>query len=122
MIWRLMLLGLVAAGAWGGWWALTETHRRRLRTRVSSEPHTAVVFTSPGCPGCRTQERIIESLPREVARRIRSVDVTIHREEAARFGVMTVPTTVFFGPDGDVSGTAYGVTGAEDFRRSLIGK
>lgn len=119
MIWRLAILVLLATAVAGGWWGATTGHRYRLRRRISAEPRTAIVFKSPHCAACRTQERILESLGSETAQRVRSVDVALDPEEAERFGVLTVPATVFFGRDGTVARIRYGVVEAADLERVL---
>lgn len=84
MIGRFLILVLVSVTASGLWWALWAGHRSRLRDTVRAEPTRALVFTSPECAGCRTQEAILESLDPELRNRIRRVAVTSNPEEAGR--------------------------------------
>ncbi|HEX7100181.1 MAG TPA: thioredoxin family protein [Acidimicrobiia bacterium] len=116
---RLVLLAFLTAGIATAWWALTAGHRRLLRRRISGEPRTAILFTASDCAACRAQERIVASLEPTVGQRIRSVDVGRHPDVSARYGVFTVPTTVFFDGDGAVAGIQFGVTDAAVLKRAL---
>ncbi len=119
MIGRFLILVLVSVTASGLWWALWAGHRSRLRDTVRAEPNRALVFTSPDCAGCRTQEAILKSLDPELRNRIRRVDVTSNPEEATRFGIRTLPTIVFTDSKGEVAAISYGITESSTFQRRM---
>ena len=61
-----------------------------------------VVLGTPTCPPCIRMKPILEKIGRQYAEKVAviPVDVSIHTEQAARFGVKAIPVEVFFDADG----------------------
>ncbi|MGE5258916.1 MAG: thioredoxin family protein [Hyphomicrobiales bacterium] len=61
-----------------------------------------VVLGTPTCPPCIRMKPILEKIGRQYAEKatVIPVDISIHPEQAARFGVKAIPVEVFFDADG----------------------
>jgi thioredoxin 1 len=65
---------------------------------LDSEIPAVVDFGAVWCPPCRALEPIIKDLAGEYEGRVKigKVNVDISRETAGQFGIMSVPTLIFF--------------------------
>jgi len=65
---------------------------------LDSEIPAVVDFGAVWCPPCRALEPIIKDLSGEYEGRVKigKVNVDISRETAGQFGIMSVPTLIFF--------------------------
>lgn len=63
---------------------------------------TLVVLGTPSCPPCVRMKPVLEKIGRQYAGKasVIPIDVGIHAEQMARFGVKAIPVTVFFNADG----------------------
>lgn len=93
--------GAVVAEDWG-----REHARRALdnpldRARVSGRP-TVVEFSAPYCPPCRKMEPILDALQEKYDGEVNIVTVQVpdYPALAARFGVTSTPTQIFFDTHG----------------------
>lgn len=121
----LVVVLVVAATLLGRWWSRRDGHLREagaVAPRVAPEelaalgfdpgtPGTiALLLTSPTCSTCVPVRRLLDELA--VTRRDLTwtdVDVTTHPDLAERFGVLRLPTTLLFEPDGHLVARASGV-------------
>jgi thioredoxin 1 len=65
---------------------------------LDSEIPAVVDFGAVWCPPCRALEPVIKDLAVEYEARVKigKVNVDISRETAGQFGIMSVPTLIFF--------------------------
>jgi thioredoxin 1 len=61
-----------------------------------------VVLGTPICPPCIRMKPVLEKLGKQYAEKaaVIPIDVSIHPEQAARFGVKAIPVEVFYDADG----------------------
>jgi len=98
-----------------------QRHIADRRSPVSSRP-ALLIFTSPTCAPCKLQQMpIINRLMNEWRDRIdvRVIDVTEQSEEASRFGVWSLPTTIVLNAAGRVSAINQGVAGERQLREQF---
>ncbi|MEP7104757.1 MAG: thioredoxin family protein [Chloroflexota bacterium] len=72
-----------------------------------------VLFTTPSCAECATQRALLDGL------RVIEVDASAQPQVAARFGVLTAPTTAVLDPDGGVIAVNHGFAGSEKLAAQL---
>ncbi|MCL5784832.1 MAG: thioredoxin [Patescibacteria group bacterium] len=77
-------------------------------------------FWAPWCGPCQMMNPVIEELEKELAGKveIEKINVDEKAEEAARYGVMSIPTYVVL-KDGKEVGRKIGVTSKEDLLKLL---
>jgi thioredoxin 1 len=65
---------------------------------VAKSKFTFVDFFAEWCPPCKMVEPIVEELSKEYAGKIAffKINVDENRDTAGKFGVMSIPTMVFF--------------------------
>ena len=63
---------------------------------------TLVVLGTPSCPPCVRMKPVLEKIGKQYAEKasVIPIDVGIHKEQLARFGVKAIPAEVFFNADG----------------------
>ena len=63
---------------------------------------TLVVLGAPSCPPCVRMKPVLEKIGKQYAEKasVVPIDVGIHQEQMARFGVKAIPVEVFFNADG----------------------
>jgi len=63
---------------------------------------TLVVLGTPSCPPCVRMKPVLEKIGKQYAEKasVIPIDVGIHKEQLARFGVKAIPVEVFFNADG----------------------
>jgi thioredoxin-like negative regulator of GroEL len=115
----LVLAALVAV------WRLLRSHQMAAiaagQDGVTGNP-TLLYFWSESCAPCRFQQApIVERLAGELADRIaiRRVDAVAEPAMAARYGVLSVPTTVVISAHGQVIARNTGVASAEALHTQL---
>ena len=77
-----------------------------LGARPDGRP-AVVLFTTPSCAECATQRALLDGL------RVIEVDASARPEVAARFGVLTAPSTAVLDSGGGVKAVNHGFAGAE---------
>jgi hypothetical protein len=85
-------------------------------TALGAQPDgrpAVVLFTSPSCAECATQRALLAGL------RVIEVDAAARPQVAARFGVLTAPTTAVLDPDGAVKALNHGFAGLEKLAAQL---
>lgn len=124
---RLLVLAVVALGLAFlvlGARALAGARTRRARALAPAEVwqaletrpdgHPAVVlFSTPSCAECATQRALLGDV------RVIEVDASARPEVAARFGVLTAPTTAILDAEGRVRALNHGFAGAERLAAQL---
>ena len=121
----LLVLGLLAVAfggirVWLGW------RRRRLMRAGAADLLVAfdaaragalvLAFTTPECVPCKTIQRpALEDLEQRYPGRLvfREVDAARSPELVRRFGILTVPSTVVIGSDGEIRAINNGTATAE---------
>jgi thioredoxin 1 len=110
---RLLIALLLVLLASGAYLAFKQAHVRRLgRLRAVTGQPTLLYFQSDQCAACPMQARYLEQLGQAWAGRlsIQKVDADTEPEEAARYGVFTLPTTILVDEAGVVRQINYGLT------------
>jgi len=114
------LFGLVVLTARG--LALRGTSRARalpaaqVWSALGAEPDgrpAVALFTSPSCAECATQRSVLPGV------RVLEVDAAAQPEVAARFGVLTAPSTAVLGPEGSVRALNHGFAPADRLAAQL---
>ncbi len=75
-----------------------------------------LAFTTPDCVPCKTVQRpALESLEGKFPGRLvtREIDALDAPHLARRFGILTVPSTVVIGPDGEIRAINHGAATAD---------
>ncbi len=116
----LLALGLLV-GAYGGVWIWVGWRRRRVRRTGAADLITSfhaaradalvLTFGTPGCVPCKTVQRpaldaLLERFPGQVT--VAEVDALQTPDLAQRFGILTVPSTVVIGSDGEIRAINHG--------------
>lgn len=121
----LLALGLLAVAfggirVWLGWRrrAVMRTGAADLLAAFDATRAGALVlaFTTPECVPCKTIQRpVLEELEQRYPGRLvfKEVDAARSPELARRFGILTVPSTVVIGPDGEIRAINHGTASAE---------
>ena len=63
---------------------------------------TLIVLGTPSCPPCVRMKPVLEKIAKQYAEKaaVIPIDVGIHKEHVARFGIKAIPVEVFFNADG----------------------
>ena len=87
---------------------------------VRSEAPVVVDFFADWCGPCRIIEPVIEQLSKDYAGRVKFVKVNTdeNQELTAQFGIMSIPTVMFFAK-GKVKDTVVGAAPAAVFRQKV---
>jgi thiol-disulfide isomerase/thioredoxin len=113
-------------------WGIYQLYNRTLQLRnpglladlgpIHPLSFTLVYFTTPTCAPCKTVQRpAIQSLSQMLgsALQVIEIDATEKPELASRWGVMSVPTTFIFDPNGQLRHINHGVTRAEKLLKQI---
>jgi thioredoxin 1 len=127
MVDRLLLALLIAAVALALFLAFRAWHLRRVGraagpfTATTSRTPAVLYFRSGSCAPCITQAQYLEALAQRYAGRlaIRHIDADRQPEQAGRYGVFTLPTTLILDPQGEVRYINYGLTAARKLAAQL---
>jgi thiol-disulfide isomerase/thioredoxin len=113
---RLAILLAVSLAAAGAYYALRALHTSRIRPRLPEGGLPALLyFRSDMCAACPTQGRAIDQLSAQWdgQLRVERIDAEREPETAARYGVFTLPTTIWLDGRGHVRQINYGLTRAD---------
>jgi len=91
------------------------------QTEVATSKTPVVVdFWAPWCGPCRAVSPIVEELAKEFVGKIKvgKLNVDENQETAGQFGVMSIPTLLFF-KDGKPVDSIVGVKSKEDIKRKM---
>lgn len=127
----LLALGIVAAAAAAAALLLAWRRRRVLRLgaadlvaayRLNGARALVLSFVTPECAPCKTVQRpalraLEQRFPGQVV--VAEVDALQERQLAARFGILTVPSTVVIASDGRVCAVNSGAAAADRLARQI---
>ena len=123
---RLLVLGVVATTLVVLWlavhWRGGRYRARSAADLVRGEMPLVLAFSTPDCVPCRTvQKPALEELRRRFPGRVvvREVDAVLEPALAARFGILTVPSTVLISAGGRVVAINQGAVGWERLAAQL---
>lgn len=87
---------------------------------LEEESLTIVSLSSEWCPGCKRMAPVLEKIAGDYQDRVKMVklDVTKSRETPARFGVLSIPTVIFFREGKEVDRIT-GVTAEEKVKEQI---
>lgn len=121
MIERLALVVLLTAAAVGAYYLFRRLHMRRMEPAPVAGRPTLLYFRADHCAVCPTQSRFVDQLAAQWDGRvaIEHVDTERDPDTAARYRVMTLPTTVLVDADGRVRHVNYGLTDTQKLGRQL---
>ncbi len=126
MIGRLLIATLIVAISSGSFVAWQQWQRRRLTPLVNTvgrdDPWiapTILYFRSDSCAPCTAQARFLTQLQAGLPVHVETIDVAADPQRAADYGVMTLPTTIVVGAQGNVKQINYGLTSATHLARQL---
>ena len=121
MIERLALVLVLTAAAVGAYYLFRQLHMRRMEPAPVTGRPTLLYFRSDSCAVCPTQGRFVDQLAAQWDGRVavQRVDAERDPDTAARYRVMTLPTTVLVDADGRVRHVNYGLTDAQKLGRQL---
>jgi thioredoxin 1 len=122
MIERLLITIMLVALSGAAYYMLRSWHIRRASQGLSPEGQPAVLyFRSDHCLPCQTQAHYLEQAIADFSGRlaVNRIDTDDEPEQAARYGVFTLPTTLVVDELGQVKYVNYGVTAARTLRRQL---
>ncbi len=122
MIERIALLLTMSLAAVAIYYLLRAAHMRRMQPAISSPATPSLLyFRSDSCAVCPAQGRIIDQIAAQWAGRlhIERVDAEREPETAARYRVLTLPTTILIDPEGHVRQINYGLADERKLGRQL---
>ena len=87
---------------------------------IKNEQAVLVDFWAPWCAPCRIVSPIIEELAKEYEGKLKvgKVNVDENPNSASRFGIMSIPSIVFF-KKGEVVKTMIGAQSKENFKKGI---
>ena len=121
MVERLILTSSIAIAGILLFYAFQFWQKRRLAPLTSQAHNSPAIlyFRSDHCAPCTTQKRFLEELTATQPVRLETIDVEREPARAAQFNIMTLPTTVVVGANGQVKEINYGLADATKLARQL---
>jgi thioredoxin-like negative regulator of GroEL len=125
MLDRLLLTGLLIVGGILLFWVLRGWHMRRAgaahrAVAVHGRP-ALLYFRSDSCAPCVAQwhyvQQVLTQFDGKVA--VEKIDADVEHEQAARYGIFTLPTTLIIDGAGIVRHINYGLTDARKLCEQL---
>lgn len=119
----LLLVAFIVIAIWGLIRRRSASYRGRdASDLLDADSPLILAFSTPDCVPCRTaQKPALEQLLHRYPGRVdvRHVDATVYPDLAERFGILTVPSTVVVGADGQIVAVNYGLARADRLARQL---
>ncbi|MCI0397629.1 MAG: thioredoxin family protein [Chloroflexi bacterium] len=112
MIERLVIAALLILMGIGAWWVFTIWHRRLAGRAAGGDRPVLLYFRSAACAPCLAQGHYVQEVEERFDGRlvVRKIDADQEVEQATRYGVFTLPTTLVVSPAGTVKYINYGLT------------
>ncbi|RUT29120.1 thioredoxin [Paenibacillus zeisoli] len=98
--------------------AIVNVSDQSFSTEVEGQGTVLVDFWAPWCGPCKMLAPILDELSSEVDVKIAKVNVDENPESASRFGVMSIPTLIFF-KDGQPVDKVVGLNSKESLKNLL---
>lgn len=98
--------------------AIVNVSDQSFNTEVEGQGTVLVDFWAPWCGPCKMLAPILDELASEVDVKIAKVNVDENPESASRFGVMSIPTLIFF-KDGQPVDKVVGLNSKESLKNLL---
>ncbi|MNM81659.1 Thioredoxin [compost metagenome] len=98
--------------------AIVNVSDQSFSTEVEGQGTVLVDFWAPWCGPCKMLAPILDELASEVDVKIAKVNVDENPESASRFGVMSIPTLIFF-KDGQPVDKVVGLNSKESLKNLL---
>ena len=116
----LIIGGLIAYRFWIAWQVQRLANAPLFQNFVAGKPGI-VLFTADFCQPCKTQQQpAIEKLLQQVEDvQFIEVDVQAKPELAARWGVLSLPTTFILDAQGQPRQINFGITSTETLRKQI---
>jgi thiol-disulfide isomerase/thioredoxin len=119
MIERLAIVILLAIFGFAAYHLTARRHLRKVSAYLNTDPilqglsrelPTIVYFTTPSCLPCKTQQQpALKRLGEIMALQVVQIDASKDPEAAARWGVMTAPTTFVLDKQWQPKAVNYGI-------------
>ena len=126
MLLRLLWAAGIVLASLALYFLLNQFLLRRLQHQAQAITSTGkpvlLYFTTPTCAPCKTIQRpAIERLKHELGDGLQvvEIDAAAQPEQAGRWGVLSVPTTILLDPAGKPRHINHGVAPAEKLRRQI---
>lgn len=122
MIERLALVLLLIVATVIFYYAMRAVHIRRIQPAAGNGLPSLLYFSSDNCTVCPTQARIVDQVAAQWDGRlhIERIDAEREPDTAARYRVLTLPTTILIDGDGRVRQINYGLADAHKLGRQLL--
>lgn len=124
---RLLWAAVIVFTGLAAYYLLNQHLLRRMRSQAIAITNTGrpilLYFTTPTCAPCKTIQRpAIERLQQELGDGLQvvEIDAAAEPEQAGRWGVLSVPTTILLDPAGKPRHINHGVAPAEKLRRQIM--
>ncbi len=116
---RLTLTLLISSLALAIFFLLTWLQRWRLSASEDTGQARLLYFYGRHCSACATQSRFLDRLDEEMQKLVLRIDVEAMSEVAQAYRVMTLPTTIILGAEGQVAYVNYGLADTAKLERQL---
>lgn len=90
------------------------------RERANGASPRILYFRSDHCASCAAQARLMQELDPKIRALIDKIDVDREPDQARRYDVLTLPTTVVVAADGTVKHINYGVVQPRRLKEQVI--
>ena len=112
MVERIAFVTIIVLVGAAVYWSFKYQHMRRLKIELADDRPTLLYFRSDSCSPCMTQAHYLEVLEKKFKDKfaLQKIDTELEPEKAAKYGIFTLPTTLFIDPEGDVKYINYGLT------------
>lgn len=123
MLERILIIGVLTVIVVAAYYALRAIHLRRIDHQADDcvEQPTLLYFRGDSCAVCPTQGRVVDQLAGIWGEnlRIETIDAEREPDKAARYRVLSLPTTILIDADGEVRHINFGLAGSHKLNRQI---